>query len=221
MPRQTLDANGRPPKAVWDVGVLEKGPNGDLFRLQHDGANLYFAYTCRPNGASMANKGTDPATLFETGGAWDLMLQTAPRADPARKSPARGDVRLLFAEMGGKAVCVKYDYDNPAAPPSARRVFESPVGKFAASSVAVEPRVTTWIEKGGLWTVRAVIPFEVLGWKRAPAETRADVGRVNGDPAGATAVRRDYWSNKATSLMSDRPSQAGVEPRLWGTFRFD
>ena len=221
MPRQTLDANGRPPKAVWDVGVLEKGPNGDLFRLQHDGANLYFAYTCRPNGSSMANKGTDPATLFETGGAWDLMLQTAPRADPARKGPARGDVRLLFAEMGGKAVCVKYDYDNPAAPPSARRVFESPVGRLAASSVAVEPRVTTWIEKGGLWTVRAVIPFEVLGWKKAPAETRADVGRVNGDPAGATAVRRDYWSNKATSLMSDRPSQAGVEPRLWGTFRFD
>jgi hypothetical protein len=34
-------------------------------------------------------------------------------------------------------------------------------------------------------------------------------------------VERSYWSNKATSLMSDEPTQAGVEPRLWGKVRFE
>jgi hypothetical protein len=43
-----------------------------------------------------------------------------------------------------------------------------------------------------------------------------DVGRITGDPSGAFSVERIYWSNKATALMSDRPTQAGVEPRLWG-----
>ena len=60
------------------------------------------------------------------------------------------------------------------------------------------------------------MPLSSIAKKKLPAETRFDVGRITGDPSGTVSVERIYWSNKATALMSDRPTQAGVEPRLWG-----
>jgi hypothetical protein len=52
-------------------------------------------------------------------------------------------------------------------------------------------------------------------------DTRGDFGRIVGDQTGTVSVERSYWSNKATALMSDRPTQAGVEPRLWGKVVFE
>ena len=207
---------GRPPASVWNSGDLAKGAGGDLFRIFHDGRYLYFAYTCREDGSSMKNSGKDLTTLFETGGAIDLMLQTDAKADPSRRSAARGDIRLLFAERGGKVVCVKYDYVNPKAPKSARVDFESDVAKTTVASITELKHISAWAEHNkGLFTLRAVLPLSSIA-KRIPNETRLDVGRITGDPSGTVSIERIYWSNKATALMSDRPTQAGVEPRLWG-----
>lgn len=213
---------GRPPARVWNSGDLAKGAGGDFFRIFHDGRYLYFAYTCRENGSSMKNSGKDLTTLFETGGAIDLMLQTDAKAVPSRKSAARGDIRLLFAECGGKVVCVKYDYVNSKAPKSARVDFESDVAKTTVASITELKRVSAWVERSrGLFTLRAIVPLSSIAKKKLPAETRLDVGRITGDPSGAASVERSYWSNKATALMSDRPTQASVEPRLWGKVRFE
>ena len=65
------------------------------------------------------------------------------------------------------------------------------------------------------------MPLSSIAKKKLPAETRLDVGRITGDPSGAVSVERSYWSNKATALMSDRPTQADVEPRLWGKAMFE
>ena len=218
---QKLDKNGRPPEAVWNVGTLVDGPAGDKFRLAHDGKYLYYAYTCKRNGQPMKNAGTDPTTYFETGGAFDFMLQTSSKADPARKEGAKGDIRLLFAQVGGKVVCVKYDYVGAKGSKDAH-TFESPVGKLKVSSVAVEPSVTAWTYEGrGHCTLRAVIPLSLLGDAAVFKDTRGDFGRIVGDQTGSVSVERSYWSNKATALMSDRPTQAGVEPRLWGKVMFE
>ena len=57
--------------------------------------------------------------------------------------------------------------------------------------------------------------------KSARVDFESDVGLITGDPSGAASVERIYWSNKATALMSDRPTQAGVEPRLWGKVKVE
>ncbi|MBQ3748292.1 MAG: hypothetical protein II863_12885, partial [Kiritimatiellae bacterium] len=218
---QKLDKNGRPPEAVWSAGILVDGPAGDKFRLAHDGTYLYYAYTCKRNGQPMKNGGKDPTTYLETGGAFDLMLQTSSKAKPDRREGAKGDIRLLFAQVGGKVVCVKYDYVGAKSAKNAH-TFESPVGKLKVSSVSIEPSVTTWTYEGrGHCTLRAVIPLALLGNVDLLGETRGDFGRIVGDSTGTVSVERSYWSNKATSLMSDEPTQAGVEPRLWGKVRFE
>ena len=38
---------------------------------------------------------------------------------------------------------------------------------------------------------------------------------------GTRASNRVYWSNKNTSIMSDLPSEAMLQPKLWGLFRFE
>ena len=93
----------------------------------------------------------------------------------------------------------------------------SDVAKTTVSSITELKRVSAWAEHAnGLFTLRAIVPLSSIAKKKLPAETRLDVGRITGDPSGTVSVERIYWSNKATALMSDRPSQAGVEPRLWG-----
>ena len=38
--------------------------------------------------------------------------------------------------------------------------------------------------------------------------------------AARLAQGRVYWSNKNTNIMSDVPSEAALQPNLWGLFRF-
>ena len=52
-------------------------------------------------------------------------------------------------------------------------------------------------------------------------ETLGDVGRVLSDQTGTRASNRVYWSNKNTSIMSDLPSEAMLQPKLWGLLRFE
>ena len=249
VPPQNL-SGGRPPETLWNMGTPVKCPNGDTFRLMTDDRNLYYTYTAILNSGSMKNSGKDFATLFETGGAFDLMLQTDPKADPMRRTAAKGDIRLIFAEMEGKVVCVKYDYCGVGdGKRTAARVFQSPVGKVEVSSVTLEKGGEAWfVEGGGVCTLRAVVPMTVLGASAQPAKddgglgefgdemaldddapaagqadisiTRGDCGRFMGDAAGTVSINRRYWCNQATALMSDRPTLAGVDPSLWGMFSF-
>ena len=69
--------------------------------------------------------------------------------------------------------------------------------------------------------IPAAFLLSLLGNVDLLGETRGDFGRIVGDSTGTVSVERSYWSNKATSLMSDRPTQAGVEPRLWGKVVFE
>ena len=40
------------------------------------------------------------------------------------------------------------------------------------------------------------------------------------DKHGTVVVSRNYWSNQATAVLSDAPSEAALHPDLWGYVRF-
>ena len=63
------------------------------------------------------------------------------------------------------------------------------------------------------------IPLAALGLKAEPGlKLRGDLGVLRGS-AGET-VQRVYWSNKATGITADVPSEAQLTPQLWGTLEF-
>jgi hypothetical protein len=62
------------------------------------------------------------------------------------------------------------------------------------------------------------VPLTVLGWNPAAGPAlRGDVGVLRGN--GFQTLQRVYWSNKATAITSDVPSEAELTPRLWGEWR--
>jgi hypothetical protein len=62
------------------------------------------------------------------------------------------------------------------------------------------------------------IPLSALHWQPKPRETyRADLGVLRG--ANGQTTQRVYWSNKATAITADVPSEAELTPRLWGKWK--
>ena len=47
---------------------------------------------------------------------------------------------------------------------------------------------------------------------------RGDLGVLRGD--GQRTLHRVYWSNKATGITADVPSEAQLTPHLWGRWEF-
>jgi hypothetical protein len=59
------------------------------------------------------------------------------------------------------------------------------------------------------------IPLAALGLKpQAGLSLKGDIGILRGNGAETTA--RVYWSNKATGITADVPSEAMLTPQLWG-----
>jgi hypothetical protein len=178
---------------------------------------------------ALENSGSSIQNLFKTGGALDLMLATNPNSDPQRKSAAPGDIRLLVSLTRGKPVAVLYRPVATAGPKNSA-LFESPlrsvrfddvedVSRYLQLAKAPDraPTASTNGASGGDFEFS--IPLEVLGLKVTPGTTlRGDVGLLRGD--GLRTTQRIYWSNKATGLVSDVPSEAELTPRLWGSVKF-
>jgi len=63
------------------------------------------------------------------------------------------------------------------------------------------------------------IPLAVLGLKPSSGlRLKGDIGILRGN--GFQTVQRVYWSNKATAITSDVPSEAELTPQLWGRWEF-
>ena len=187
------------------------------------GDRLYAAFrTGDPH--ALDNSGISWQNLFKTGGALDLMLSTNPNADPQRKSAAPGDVRLVVSLVKGRSMAVLY---RPVVTTGTRNsmTFESPLRSLRFDDVedvssSVEVAIAT---KAGTTAATGdfvfSIPLQVLNLHPANGETlRGDVGLLRGD--GLRTIQRVYWSNKATGLVSDVPSEASLTPNFWGTLLF-
>ncbi|MBE3071175.1 MAG: hypothetical protein IMZ66_13150, partial [Planctomycetes bacterium] len=180
------------------------------------GDRLYAAYrTGEPN--MLNNAGTSLPNLFKTGGGLDLMIGTDPKADPARPRAVAGDLRLLVAVVKGKPVAVLY---RPVAPGGGGEGvhFASPLRTITFDRVDdVTGDLAFAAGKDGEFEIS--IPLATLGLKPEPGMVlRGDVGLLRGSEFQTT--QRAYWTNKATGLTSDIPSEAELTPRLWGRFAF-
>jgi sugar lactone lactonase YvrE len=174
------------------------------------GDRLYVAYrTGDPK--LLTNTGEVPNAPFKTGGALDLMLATNPSADPNRSAAAAGDLRLCVTQVKGETRAVLY---RPVVPGTKEPVpFSSPWRTITLDRVDDVSREVQLAGENGNYEFS--VPLALLGLKPESGQTlTGDVGILRGDGTQTTA--RVYWSNKSTGITSDVPSEATLQPKLWG-----
>lgn len=91
------------------------------------------------------------------------------------------------------------------------------MGRASFDEVADVSTKVTLRQSGG--SFEASLPLELL--HLAPALNKkvlGDIGVLRG--AGQT-VRRSYWNNRNTAIVSDVPSEARLQPANWGLLVFN
>ena len=187
--------------------------------LGYNDKHLFVGVSARDLGP-MKNTGKQWDRLFKTGAAVDLHIGTDPSASADRTDPAPGDVRLLMTFMDGKPTAVLYEPVVEGERTADPWVAQSPIARIAFDRVrrikGVEMAVGTPEFFNG-YHFEAVIPLDALGWSPQPdTRLRFDWGLLLTGPDGHVVTRRMYWSNKNTSILSDVPSEAQLQPGLWG-----
>ncbi len=176
----------------------------------------------------MQNTARDPVRVFQGGDAVDVTLGLDPAADPARRGPVAGDLRLVFSIVRGEPTAVLYRPVAPDVPKAEAVRFESPVGMTALDQVKIlrEARVAvqtgTDSEGRRFWSLTAAVPWSALD-AEPPAEgvvLRGDIGILRSDPNGVLTAGRLYWSGKGQTVVCDVPSEARLAPALWGELHF-
>jgi hypothetical protein len=177
------------------------------------GDRLYAAFrTGDPS--LLRNTGEMAHALFKTGGALDLMIGTNPAADENRGKAVAGDLRLLVTQVNGKLLAELY---RAVVPGTAHPVpFSSPWRTITLDQVE---DVTSQIEFAGQdGNFEISVPLALLGLKvRAGKTIKGDIGILRGN--GFQTLQRVYWSNKATGITADVPSEAELTPKLWGHWK--
>jgi hypothetical protein len=188
-------------------------PYNILGTLAVAGDRLYIAWDTS-EAKLLQNSGEVPNALFKTGGALDLMLATDPKADPKRREPVAGDLRLLVTRVGKETRASLYRPVVPGSPAAGKVPFSSPWRTITFDRV---DDVSAQIELAddGKGAFEVSVPLSVLGLTPTPGlRIVGDLGILRGNGTETTA--RTYWSNKATGITADVPSDAALAPALWG-----
>lgn len=165
----------------------------------------------------LGNSGEQPQALFKTGGALDLMIATDPAARRDRSAPTAGDLRLLVTVVKDQPRALLYRAVVSGTKPGDRVPFSSPSRTIYFDRVEdVTAQLRFAADKSGNYEF--AIPLATLGLKPVAGQTLGgDLGILRGDGTRTTA--RVYWSNKATAITADVPSEAQLTPALWGKLR--
>ena len=175
------------------------------------GDRLYAAFrTTEPD--LLRNTGETPNAPFKTGGALDLMLGTDANADLKRANPVAGDERLLITRVKDKTLALLY---RAVVPGTKEPVpFSSPWRTITIDRVD-DVSAQTQFADDGKGNYEISIPLATLGLKPQPGTAiKGDIGILRGN--GFETLQRVYWSNKATGITADVPSEAMLTPQLWG-----
>ncbi len=196
----------------------------DGFALGYDDTNLYVLFSGRDDRAPFKNATTDTfLECFKKGDVVDVKLETKAGGNAKRTAGAEGDIRLSFTQVQGKPTAILYDFVVPGTPKNAKLSFSSPWRTIYIDRVSIlaEAKIAV-IRKGNNYTLEAAVPLKSIHLDpKATPVIRGDVGRVHSDQTGTRAVGRTYWSNKNTNITADVPSEAMIQPSLWGKFRFE
>ena len=161
------------------------------------------------------NSGAVADAPFKTGGALDLMIGANPNADPQRKAAVAGDERLLVYQVNGQTHAMLY---RPVVPGTAKPVpFSSPDRTITIDQVTDVSASVQLDAANGVYAIS--VPLETLGLHPAAGQAiQADLGILRGN--GVQTTQRVYWSDKATGITADVPSEAQLTPALWGKWVF-
>lgn len=234
--QQTRNVYARSP--VLDIYRVEKppeidgklddwtSPNAELpqteFRIAYDDEFLFLAWRVRNQGP-FKNSGQQWDRLFKSGAAVDIQLGLDAAAPADRQAPEEGDLRLLLSTMRDDPIAVLYRPVVPGTPADKAWRVVSPVSEVTFDDVHKLERAYIAIkhdEQLGAYTVEAAIPLAELGLEPASQRLKLDWGLLVTGPDGNEVLRRVYWSNKATGVVADAPSEARLHPNLWGFARF-
>lgn len=174
----------------------------------------------------LQNSGESLTNLFKSGGCLDIMISTNTKAEPNRRQPVKGDQRLLITQVDkDKTVAVIYEPVSDSKEHSAE--FGSPLRTLRFDRVQVVTDQVTLasqtvkdlkLDKDGSiqqTTYEVSIPLSVFGLKpKSGDKIKFDIGILRGD--GSQTLQRVYWTNKASGIVSDIPSEAELIPALWG-----
>lgn len=208
-------------------GKLEDWPNAQWVTVDKRGVAANFDSNSKPYNVTAAvtvsgdrlyaafrtgdrellrNSGDSSLAPFKTGGALDLMLGTV-----------EGGLRLLVTQVKGNTMAVFY---RPRVPGTKGEpvAFSSPWRTVKFDRVEnVSRQVVLARDDQGNYELS--VPLALLELNPAPGLTiKGDLGILRGN--GFQTLQRVYWSNKATAIVSDVPSEAELTPQLWGTWRF-
>lgn len=182
------------------------------------GDTLYAAWRSSEDTLTV-NTAEQATAPFKTGAALDLMLGTDASATADRDQAVAGDLRLLITTRPeGKertTWAVLYRAVVPGTAADATVPFSSPWRTITFDQVSDVSAKVQLARKDGDYEV--AIPLAAIGWQPAPGQRyRGDLGVLRGKDGITT--QRVYWSNKATGITADVPSEAMLMPKFWGTF---
>jgi hypothetical protein len=181
------------------------------------GSRLYVGYRTG-DAALLKNSFEIPLAPFKTGGALDLMIGTQANASLKRSFPVAGDLRLLVTIGNGKPRALLYRAVVPGTKEIDKIPFSSPWRSITFDRVEDISGLVEFAA-GGDGSFEISVPLSVLNLRPLPGMfLKGDIGILRGD--GSKTLSRSYWNNKATSVISDVPSEAELTPNLWGTWGF-
>jgi len=185
----------------------------------YDEKNLYVAFDVT-SPFDLVNTASDPRTIFKGGNLLDIQFAGDPAADPKRKTPVPGDVRLLVTRQAEKPVAVIY---RPKVKGFTGQpiVLSSPANKESFDIIETTDKVgLQYAKTQSGFTATVTIPLELIGWTPKPGQNvQLDFGYIFGNAAGSEASLRAYWTNKGFSagVLHDTPNESRLEPAEWGT----
>lgn len=191
------------------------------FGMQYNDRCLYLGWTVEKRGA-FTNGGDDFRRYFKTGAAVDVQLGTRADADPNRKGPEAGDIRILVTRVKGKPVAVLYRPVAPGAPQADRWETSTPAGGTTAfDQVKILASAVIGVQvDDNRYSVEASIPLKDLGFAPRPGQMlRMDWGVLT-TADGFVTSSRAYWANPIATGVADEPTEARLQPDLWGHLRF-
>ena len=176
--------------------------------LRSDGKMLYAAWRTEGVRNLADNSGESPELLFKTGGGCDLMLG------------AGGGIRILASMVKGRPLVMMYEKAVPGTKASERVPFTSPVMTVTFDRVRDITAQTAFAAARDGSGYELAVPLSLVSLKLRKGMTfKGDIGVLRGDE-GAT-LARSYWSNKATAIVSDVPSEAELRPANWGEIKVE
>jgi hypothetical protein len=201
-------------------------PGMAALRACYDAAFLYLRWDLEENaGRLLENRGDDYRRCFKTGAAVDIQIGTDSSADPNRSGPAAGDLRIVVVPRPGKPFAVLYRPIAPGAAKDESWSTSTPAGgKVDFDQVTILQDAKVEVKAAGehsMAYVVAAVPLNSLGWAPAPRVFyRADWGIMT-TRDGFNTSGRWYWANTSATGVSDEPTEARLEPALWGYLLFE